>query len=43
VVNFIAELVFGYEAGYMFLVTVGLIVAGIPKGLPVAVIATGSF
>ncbi|MBA7492364.1 putative cation-transporting ATPase F [subsurface metagenome] len=43
VVNFIVGLVFGYEAAYMFLATVGLIVAGIPEGLPAAVIATFAF
>ncbi len=43
VVNFIVGLVFGYEPAYIFLATVGLIVAGIPEGLPAAVIATFAF
>ena len=43
VVNFIVGLVLGYEAGYIFLATVGLIVAGMPEGLPAAVIATFAF
>ncbi|MBA3066364.1 HAD-IC family P-type ATPase, partial [bacterium] len=43
VVNFIVGLVSGYEVEYMFLATIGLIVAGIPEGLPAAVIATFAF
>ena len=43
VVNFIVGLLFGYEVEYMFLATVGLIVAGIPEGLPAAVIITFAF
>ena len=43
VVNFVIGLISGYDAVYMFLATVGLIVAGIPEGLPAAVIATFAF
>lgn len=42
-INFIIGLLFGYKAEYMFLATIGLIVAGIPEGLPAAVIATFAF
>lgn len=41
--NFVVGLLSGYDAVYMFLATVGLIVAGIPEGLPAAVIAVFSF
>lgn len=43
VLNFVIGLLSGYDAVYMFLATVGLIVAGIPEGLPAAVIAVFSF
>ncbi len=43
VVNFIIGLIFGYEIEYMLLVAVGLIVAGIPEGLPAIVISTFAF
>ncbi len=43
VINFIVGLVFGYGAVHMFLTTIGLIVAGIPEGLPAAVITTFAF
>lgn len=43
VVNFIVGLMLGFELEYMFLATVGLIVAGVPEGLPAAVMATFAF
>ncbi|MCL0091890.1 HAD-IC family P-type ATPase [Dehalococcoidales bacterium] len=43
VINFIVGVVFGFEAAYMFLAAIALIVAGIPEGLPAAVIATFAF
>jgi len=42
-INFIVGMLLGYKFDHMFLATVGLIVAGIPEGLPAAVIATFAF
>jgi len=43
VINFILGLILGYEFERIFLATVGMIVAGVPEGLPAAVIATFAF
>lgn len=43
VINFAVGLALGYEIGFIFLTTVGLIVAGIPEGLPAAVTAIFAF
>lgn len=43
VISFVAGLIIGFEVAYMFLITIALIVAGIPEGLPAAAIATFAF